>query len=390
MMDKQVKGINTRLTHLTTPTKTIASVVNPPVVRASTLIYQNYQDYLNDDQPYSTDRNYARSGTETNCALESALREFDQYEHTMVVASGMAAVACAVLGTVKMGDHILFYDALYKSSRRFIEEELPRFGISYDFFDNCDLADESSFAKLITPTTKALMFEAPGSNTFELPDIERIVELCHKHNIISIIDNSYGACIGFNPRRYNIDVNCYSITKYVNGHSDLILGTISCSKPHYDQIKKTVLNLAPKASPDDCYLALRGLRTMKLRMEHQYQSSIKIADFLSEHAKCIKVLHPGWPQSADYPLFKKYFEQGNGVFSVILNCNQSELESILNRLQYFSIGLSWGGFESLAMPFNPFNQRKSKDKLLNGSYLRLSIGLEDCNDLLQDLDNALN
>lgn len=386
-MTHSVKGINTRISHPKQKTKLSSTIANPSVDRASTLIFENYDQFLKADSPYHTDLTYGRSGTSTCYALADSLNELDGYDHTIVVGSGMAAVACSLMAILKSGDHVLFYDAIYKSSKRFIEEELTRLNIQYTFFDNDDIP---SLESLFQSNTRALFFEAPGSNTFDMPDIEAIVKKCQANNIVTIFDNSYGACVGMSPLKHGIDICCYSLTKYINGHSDVILGAISFNERFLKDIKRVVLNFAPKASPDDCYLVLRGLKTISLRIDHQYQNALKICDYFSNHPRCLAVLNPGHAKSVDFAAFTKYYNSGNGIFSVVFDLDDKQYREFLNGLKLFKIGLSWGGFESLIMPFNPFNQRKDQKKLIKGKYTRFSIGLENIEDLLADIDNSLN
>ncbi len=278
-------------------------------------------------------------------------------------------------------------ESAYRCTTRFADEELPKLNIEASYYDP---SIGSKIEELIKPNTKVIWLESPGSGTFEIQDIEAITKIAKDKGIITVIDNTWATSRFLNPFKYGVDVSVQSLTKYISGHSDIILGSISSTDEVFSQIYKTLRNHGTISCPDYCFLALRGLRTLDVRLKRHQENALIVAKWLEKHHLVEQVLHPALPNFVGHDLWKKYFTGSTGLFSFELkNCTQDKLYKFINSLELFGKGLSWGGFETLILPYK-LNEKRAAKTLKNGGHLvRVHIGLENPDDLVLDLNKAL-
>lgn len=361
------------------------TVVNPPVVRGATILFDNIADmHHREEMRYdSKESYYGRYGTPTAFALAEALAELDGADQAVLFPSGVAAAAGALLSVLKSGDHVLMTEGIYPNSRNFCENALRPLGIEPNYYDPLIGKD---IAKLIKPNTKAIFMESPASNTMEFLDVPAIVRVAKQHNITTIMDNTWATPLRFRPLDFGVDIAMQSATKYICGHSDILMGVVCAKQPLAKQIMIKAMTFGYCVSPDDCYLALRGLRTMLIRLDASEKSARRIAGWLKDRNEVQTVLHPDH-DAASRDLFKRDFKGGNGVFSFILHPHYSaaSIQQMVEKLHLFKLGFSWGGFESLIMPQDP---NREFSRLPKGQLLRLTIGLENPDDLMNDLEKA--
>ena len=389
--------INTKLVHSARNIKDQGWMVNPPIHQTSTIAFPTYQDLLNAEKGYADENlvkpyelKYGRYGTQTNFTLEKAIADIEGGSNSFVTSCGASAINTALIAFLKQGDHFLIPDNVYAPTRGFAENFLKNYGIQADYYDpNCG----SDIEKLIKKNTKIIFMESPGSLSFEICDVKAICDVAKKHDIITILDNSYAAGIYFKPFDHGVDISIQAITKYINGHSDVMMGSITLkNNKYFKQIHKSFRYMASTVSPNSCYLALRGLRTAKIRMDHSYNSALTIAKWLEQHPKISKVLYPALESSEHHELFKRDFTGAAGIFSIILDKKyaSNQIANMVDNLKYYSMGYSWGGYESLILPFNAKSSRTTtKWPYSDKTCFRLNIGLEDVSDLQSDLEAGL-
>ena len=380
--------IRTKLCNLGRDPSKHSRTVSTPIYKTSTYVYETMHEFLHDETPFHTDISYGRSGSPTTYALQEAIKGIEGSKHCTLTSSGLSSIVIAILGLVKSGDHILVPDTAYKCSRRFFDEELPRINVSFDYYDATTTYDIKSF---IRDNTKLLFLESPGSGTFEIQDFRALCKIAKDHDIITIADNSWATPLFLNPFELGVDVCVMSLTKYLAGHSDLIMGSISCNddKIHND-IHRAFLNYASVPSSDDAFLVLRGIRTLKTRLDYHQQSALKVAEFLESHPKVARVMHPALKSNPGHEIWKRDFTGSTGLFSFKPhNNNEENIYKFIESLNFFSIALSWGCFESLIMPYKLAQLPTIMKRHPEGFYIRLNIGLESTQDLIHDLDNAL-
>jgi cysteine-S-conjugate beta-lyase len=363
-------------------------VVNPPVWRASTHLYEADADRHaaggnNADGQFF----YGRRGAPTQWALAEALT---QIEHgaagTVLYPSGVAAIAGCLLAVLKPGDRLLMADNAYDPSRSMATGLLARLGVKTTFFDPRDL---DAYAALFADPVKAVWLESPGSLTFELCDIPALAAIAREHGAVTLIDNTWAGPLGFAALAHGCDIVMMSLSKHVGGHSDLMMGAASAGKRWYTALRRTAQDLGQVVSPDDAALAARGLRTMGLRLEAQTRSALKIATWLESQPQVARVLCPLLPSDPGHALWSRDFTGGCGLFAFALASDDPAASArVADALELFGIGYSWGGYESLALPIRPEDHRS----LMPGTgapAIRLAIGLEDPDDLIADLAQAL-
>ncbi len=358
-------------------------IVNPPVYHASTILAPTMEKFEN-RIPFEG-FGYGRNGTPTQKALEDAVAAIEGAHRSIAVQSGLGAVAGAIVGFFKTGDHFLLTDNCYGPARRFANTTLKGFGVETTFFDPMIGA---GIEKLIRPNTKAIYLEAPGSQTFEVQDVDTIAAIAKKRNIAVIIDNTWATPLYFKPFEHGCDVSVHAGTKYIVGHSDAMMGIISCAtRPIFELVKTACMNFGFHAAPDDSYLALRGLRTMAVRLRHHEKSGLHIAHWLKEWPEVDKVLHPALPDCPGHDNWKKQFKGSSGLFSFTLRDGTSKkaVAAMLDGMDIFGMGASWGGYESLMIPAHPDNYRTAVPWPKDKQILRVHIGLEDVEDLKTDL-----
>jgi cystathionine beta-lyase len=356
--------------------------VNPPIIRGSTVLYKTAEDLQNDTGKFS----YGRQGTPTMEALESALNELEGAEGTCIVPSGLAAITLALQCFLKSGDHLLLSDSVYFPTRRYCAEVLSRFGIDCSYYPP---TIGSGITAYLRPNTRAIFMEAPGSQTFEMQDVPAIVEVAKAHNIVTLIDNTWATPLFFKPIDYGVDLSIHACTKYVVGHSDAMLGSVAASTRLWPYLKKTFVHLGNCAGTEELFLGLRGLRTMGLRLKQHEAAGIEMANWFAARPEIKRVLHPALPSDAGHAIWKRDFKGASGLFGVILKQPQSDkVNAMLNALKHFGMGYSWGGYESLVITANPKGYRTAEPWTETGALLRFHIGLEDVNDLKEDLEQA--
>ena len=375
-------GINTILTHCGNDPHEYHGFVNPPVVRASTVLFPDAGTMASENQKYT----YGTHGTPTTDALCSAIDQLEGSAGTLLVPSGLAAVSVPLLAFLKQGDHVLFVDTIYHPTRRFANSMLKGFGIEVEYYPPHIGAD---IATLIRPNTRVVFTESPGSNTFEIQDIPAIVKAAHAHDIVVMMDNTWATPLYFKALDYGVDITIHAGTKYPSGHSDVLFGMISANEKHWKQLEDSYTALGMCVNSDDAYQILRGLRSMGLRLNHHQQSALTIARWLEQQPQVARVLHPALESHPDHALWKRDFKGASGVFSIVLaSGGKEEAHKLLDSLKLFGLGYSWGGYESLAVHVN-LGDRTVAAHTYEGPVIRLQIGLEDTQDLINDLQQGL-
>jgi cysteine-S-conjugate beta-lyase len=370
----------TRLLHLGRNPKTQHGFVNPPIYRGSTVIFPTVEDL----RSYNSEYTYGRRGSPTVTALCSAITELEGGHKSWVVPSGLAALTAILTAFVSAGDEILITDSVYAPVRRVANRLIARLGVTPRFYDPVIGA---GIAELITEKTRLVMVESPGSQTFEMQDLPAIAAVCRSRGVWVAFDNTWATPLFFKPLQHGADVTIHAATKYVVGHADAMLGLITASERAAPLMQQAHEDLGLCAGPEDCFLALRGLRTMGVRLARHETSAIEVAEWLAARPEVERVLHPALPDFPGHALWKRDFKGSSGLFSVILKpCSQAGLAAMLDNLVLFGMGYSWGGYESLIVPFDPGSYRTATKWSQTGQALRLHIGLDDPADLKADLE----
>ena len=376
-------GINTRLVLGGRDPGAQHGFVNTPIYRGSTVLYPTMDDLLHRRGRYS----YGTKGTPTTEALESAWSELAGAAGTIVVPSGLAAIAIAFMAVLKAGDHVLLADSVYRPTRQFCDGMLAKFGVAVTYYDPLVGAD---IAALFQDNTRAVFTEAPGSQSFEMQDIPAIAAVAHERGAVVLMDNTWATPLLFPPHERGVDIAIEAGTKYLGGHSDLLLGLVSANAAHWPALRQAFELFGVCAGPEDTYLALRGLRTMGVRMRAQEKSALTVARWLEQRPEVRQVLHPALESHPGHAIWKRDFKGASGLFSVILQpAPQKAVAAMLDGLKLFGMGYSWGGFESLVIPFDCASYRTATQWAPGGPALRLQIGLEDVDDLIADLEAGL-
>lgn len=354
--------------------------VNPPVYRGSTVLFPTVGDLELLRQPYT----YGTKGTPTTRALEGAWSEIAGAAETVLVPSGLAAIALALLTATKAGAHLLVTDSAYSPTRAFCDGFLARFGVTTEYYDP---AVGAGIAALIRPETTAVLVESPGSQSMEIQDVPAIAAAAAERGVCVVIDNTWATPLLFPPHERGCDLAIEAGTKYLSGHSDILLGLVSANARWAKRLRHTFNLFAMGAGPDDASLALRGMRTMALRLKEQGRAALDIAHWLAARPEVARVLHPALASHPGHDIWKRDFSGSSGVFSIILKPVPKEaVEAFVDGLELFGIGYSWGGYESLVLPFDCAPYRTATRWAPEGPALRFSIGLEDVADLKDDLD----
>ncbi|WP_315832626.1 cystathionine beta-lyase [Bradyrhizobium prioriisuperbiae] len=358
--------------------------INPPTQRGSTVLYPTADDLLH----HRSDYQYGRHGTPTTRALQDALRvlEGPQCAGVGLAPSGLSAVSTALLAVLRSGDHLLVCDSIYRPTRSFCDGLLTRYGIETSYFN--PLIGER-IADLFRPNTRAVMVEAPGSQSFEMADIPAIAAVAHARGALVIDDNTWATPLFHRSLDQGVDISIQAATKYIGGHSDIMFGTISANTRAWPLIAEGIRLLGICAGPDDVFLALRGLRTLAVRLAHHQRSALEMANWLGGHAEVARVLYPALESDPGHAIWKRDFTGASGLFSIVLKpVPQQAVHAFLDELKLFGMGFSWGGFESLVIPFDCSTYRTATTWAPGGPTLRLQIGLEAVDDLKADLDRG--
>uniref|UniRef100_Q07N19 Cystathionine beta-lyase n=1 Tax=Rhodopseudomonas palustris (strain BisA53) TaxID=316055 RepID=Q07N19_RHOP5 len=358
--------------------------VNPPVVRGSTVLYPTAADLHAHRGEYS----YGRHGTPTTKALQQALvaLEGPACAGVALAPSGVAAITTSLLAVLKAGDHLLVCDNAYRPTRLFCDGLLQRYGIETSYFDPLIGA---GIAGLFRQNTRAVMVEAPGSQSFEMTDIPAIAEVAHAHGALVIDDNTWATPLYHRSLDQGVDISIQAATKYIGGHSDIMFGTIAANAKAWPLVNEAVRALGVCAGPDDVFLALRGLRTLAVRLAHHQKSGLEMARWLQQRPEVQRVLHPALESDPGYAIWKRDFTGASGLFSIVLRpAPQKAVDAMLDTVRLFGMGYSWGGFESLVIPFDCTSYRSATPWNPGGPALRLHIGLESVDDLKADLERG--
>jgi cystathionine beta-lyase len=363
-------------------------VVNPPVWRASTILYDSVAELRGRVSDTHHKWFYGRRGTPTQWSLADALTELEPgAEGTFLYCSGVAALAAALLSVLSPGDELLLVDSAYDPTRALATGLLKRMGITTRFYDPLIGA---GMADLIGDKTRAILMESPGSLTFEVQDVPAIVAAAKARGVTTLLDNTWATPLLFPAIAHGVDLTILACTKYVVGHSDVMLGSVTAAPGHFARLRDTSFQLGQVASPDDCWLASRGLRTMAMRLKQHEASALKIARWVEQQPQVARVLHPALPDCPGHDVFVRDFNGSSGLFSFVLNGGSDAARSaLIDGLDLFGIGYSWGGFESLAIPVDPQRYRSVTVRDDAGPMVRLQIGLEDPDDLIADLAAGL-
>lgn len=377
---------DTRLIHSGQPRRS-DDLVNPPVERASTVVAPSTAELYNPTPPR---RHYGRGGLSPNSELREAIAGLYEADHVALAPSGLASVILALrtaLPDTPAGMQALITDSAYGPVRRFCDEELPRYGVTPVYYDP-RLGGE--IATLLDKPTALILLESPGSLTFEVQDIPAIAAAARKAGVATVIDDTWSAGILMNPLELGVDYAAQALTKYAGGHSDFLMGSVAAKDEAAVRLKTKDVLFGGHVSPDDAYLCLRGLRTLSLRIERSGASGLAIAKALEAHPKVSRVLHPGLESHPDHALFKNQFNGASGCFAFVLDGVEArESEAMAEACHLFRLGFSWGGYESLILPCDRQIRRTAVDWKAEGALLRLSVGLEDADDLWADLAQAL-
>ncbi|MBF9000734.1 cystathionine beta-lyase [Vibrio nitrifigilis] len=365
-------------------------VVNPPVQRASTVVFNTVAE-----KKHATVNRanktlfYGRRGTTTHFALQEAMTELEGGAGCALFPCGAAAITNTILSFVSAGDHILMVDTCYEPTRDFCEIMLKKLGVETTYYD--PLVGEG-IRDLIQPNTKVLFTESPGSITMEVQDVPALAAIAHEHDVIVMLDNTWAAGVNFDPFAHGVDISIQAATKYIVGHSDVMLGTAVASEKYWDQLREQSYLMGQCVSPDDAYLALRGIRTLGVRLQQHGKSSLELAQWLAERPEVDHVRHPGLESCPGHEFFKRDFKGANGLFSIVLKQSDPKATTaLLDTVEHFSMGYSWGGFESLILANEPssFNAlRTLSNPNFEGTLLRIHVGLEDLDDLKADLEKG--
>jgi cysteine-S-conjugate beta-lyase len=356
--------------------------VNPPVYHASTVLYPSAEDFLAHRARYQ----YGRRGTPTTEALELALADLEgpQCGGVSLLPSGLAAISAALLSVVKSGDHVLVTDSAYGPTRNFSEQILKRLGVATSYYDP-SIGEE--IAELFRANTRAVYLESPGSLSFEMQDVSAIAKAAHDKGALVLMDNTWATPLYFRPLDHGVDLAIQAGTKYIGGHSDVMLGTVSANAATVTALKTTVRLTGLCEGPDDVYLGLRGLRTLSVRLERHFKSGIAVARWLEQRPEVLRLLHPALASHPGHAIWKRDFTGASGLFSMVLKpVPQKAVYAFLDTLKLFGIGASWGGYESLAIPFDCTPARTATNWAPGGPTVRFHIGLEAVEDLLADLE----
>ncbi len=367
--------------------------VNPPVVRASTIIFKSMQELRKTQakalkKPTGGYYDYGRQGTSTTYILQKILTKLEESYHVFTTPTGFGAVFLAIFSVTRPGDEIIAVDPIYTPSRILMESYLKEFKIKTSFYNPNDL---NTLKKCITKKTKLIFVENPGSNTFEFQDLSKIISIAKKNKILTAIDNTWATPYFFKPIKLGFDMAIVSATKYYSGHSDVMGGSLAVNKKVYNKVKIADKMTGLRLGPDDAYLITRGLRTLDVRLDKHNENAKKVSKFLSKF-KNVQLLYPYNKNSSNYKMWKKYYSGASGLMGLkIKSKNKASVQKFVNSLKLFGHGYSWGGFESLALhqETNETGTRKYQ-KLLNNEHLvRLHIGLEDPSDLIADIKQAM-
>jgi len=379
----------TLCTHLGRGDSPKRGFVNPPSTRGSTYVYPSLAEFhaAQGDSMLAGGIGYGRYGSQTTRELEQSIAQLDGAYGAMITSSGFSAISTAILACVSNGDHLLMIDSAYDPSRIFCDTTLKRMGIETSYY-SAD-ASQAEIESLIQANTRLIFVESPGSLTFEIQDLGTLIETTRKHQLIVIMDNTWATSVNYPAISRGINISIQAATKYIGGHSDLMMGIITTDEDNWNSVRKSYIEFGHSPGTEETMLALRGLRTLPCRLKQHGESAMQIAQWLESRDEVSSVRFPALPSSPDHELYQQQFNGPSGLFSFSLRSNDPvAVAAMVDGMQLFSIGFSWGGYESLILPADPRPVRSAKPWQDTGQLIRLSIGLEHPDDLIDDLKSG--
>jgi len=377
---------DTQLIEIGRNKKWVGKAVNPSLVRASTIVFDSVADLQQSlKNSHKGVESYGRRGTSTTFAFCHAMAELDGAAGCFAYPSGTAAITASLLSFLSTGDHLLVPDSVYEPTRNFCSKTLARLGVETTYYDPLL---GSAIESLVQENTQVIFMESPGSLTMEVQDAPAIVKVAQRHSIVTMVDNTYATPLNFKPLDFGVDIAIQSATKYINGHSDVMLGIACANKKTWPTLDHHSYELGLCTSADDLYTGLRGIRTLGVRMRQHENNALQVAEWLSQREEVDHLRHPAYETCPGHDVFKRDFKGGNGLFSLVLSRGNDEaLAAMLDNMQYFKMGFSWGGYESLILAASNMSSRRSATPWqAAGPLIRLHIGLEDPSDLIADLE----
>jgi cystathionine beta-lyase len=363
-------------------------VVNPPVWRASTILFESVAEMRAAHPPEDGRLYYGRHGTPSQWSLAEALTELEPgAKGTRLFPSGVAAIASALMNVLRPGDELLMVDSVYAPTRKFCDGLLKQYGVKTRYYD--PLLGEG-IGNLLTDETRAIFLESPGSLTFEVQDVPGICRVAREHGVVTLLDNTWATPLLFPAIAAGVDFSILSCTKYVVGHSDVMMGSVTTTEEHWPYLCETSQALGQHVSPDDAFLALRGLRTLDVRLKRHEENGLEVARWLAQQPQVGRVIHPAFEDCPGHEFWARDFRGASGLFSFVLRGGgETARARLIDSLKHFGLGYSWGGYESLALPIDPQRVRSVRKSEEEGPMVRLHIGLEDAADLIEDLASGL-
>lgn len=386
-VDDALPGTCTKLAHIGRASADHSGMVNVPVYRGSTILSGTLEEWESRKTADNPMASYGRFGTPLTRSLEDAISELEGGYRSIVFPSGLSACTHTLLGLLKAGDHVLMSDSVYGPTRIFAERVLSRLQIAVEYFDPLDPA---GMAEQVKENTRVVYVESPGSLTFEVQDIPRIAQIAHSAGAFVVMDNTWATPLYFRPFEHGVDISIHAATKYIVGHSDALLGVATANERAWPALQASAFDFGETAGPDDIFLALRGLRTLAVRMQRHWENGVLLAERLRHHEAVERVLHPALGSDPGHALWKRDFHGASGLFGMILKpMSRHQLSTLFKSFKLFGIGLSWGGFESLALPVDSVTRNFGR-RLPGGPMLRIHAGLESTDDLIADMVQALD
>jgi cysteine-S-conjugate beta-lyase len=387
-MKRRFDHSETAVLHVGRSPHDYAGVVNPPVVRGSTILFESVQALHRAESQWHSAPYYGRHGTPPTFAFEQAIADLEGGHRAVAVSSGLAAITTALSSFVSQGDHLLMVDTVYGPTRKFCDGLLRRFGVETTYYPpDIGAAD---LAALLRPTTRVVYVESPGSLTFDMQDIPALAAVAHAHGAVVILDNTWGTPLYFKAFQHGVDVSVHAATKYIVGHSDALLGVVVASEKHFMTVKQTAALYGHHAAPDDIYLAQRGLRTMAIRLERHAANALALCDWLLVQPEVARILNPAHPSDPGHALWQRDFTGGCGLFGCVFRqgITTRQVTVFVESLHLFGLGFSWGGYESLVLPVD-LRTARTATRWQDGPVVRLHAGLEHMDDLRDDLARGL-
>ena len=385
----------TKATHSGRDPQRFNGIVNPPVMHASTVLFPTVKALRDSRNVRSGDGyTYGVHGTDTTFALEQAIQALEGGYRTRLQSSGLIACTLPLLAFLDSGDHLLMPDSVYGPVRTFCDGMLHRMGIETTYYDPII---GGGIRDIMRSNTRVVWVESPGSWTFEVQDIPAITEVAHKGGAWVIMDNTWASPLYFKPFEHGVDVSCQAVTKYISGHSDLVMGSVTCTKEAYPRLQRAQMETGICPSPDDVFLAMRGIRSLHVRLPHHWAAGLRIAEWLMGRDEVAQVLHPAMPHDRGHNLWKRDFLGSSSLFGFVLKpefSGDAGLSAMMDSMRLHGMGFSWGGFESLMIPVDPPKIRTAtrwpRADVAKGQVMRIHVGLEDTDDLIDDLKDGFD